>query len=128
VNHRLSEPDPRTRHAARDAIPSLDAASFDTRVLKGQGPIAVEFMSYSCAHCGAMEPVLQQAAETLRAREALFRVNVAIELDLASDYAIEGTPTFVMFLDGREVGRAEGPDPDTATVIEALTAPFESRR
>jgi thioredoxin 1 len=128
VNHRLSEPDPRTRPAARDAIPGLDAASFDTRVLKGQGPIAVEFMSYSCAHCGAMEPVLQQVAETLRARETVFRVNVAIELDLASDYAIEGTPTFVMFLDGREVGRAEGPDPETTTVIEALTAPFESRR
>jgi thioredoxin 1 len=128
VNHRLSEPDPRTRRAARDAIPNLDAASFVARVLEGRGPIAVEFMSYSCAHCGAMEPVLQQVAETLQAREPVFRVNVAIELDLAGDYAIEGTPTFVMFLDGREVGRAEGPDPQTAIVLAALTAPFESRR
>jgi thioredoxin 1 len=127
VNHSLSEPEQDTRHASRDAIPSLDAAGFDARVLKGRGPIAVEFMSYSCAHCGAMEPVLQQVAESLRARETIFRVNVAIELDLASEYAIEGTPTLVMFLDGQEVGRAEGPDPATATVLAALTAPFEAR-
>jgi len=111
----------------RDAIPSLDAAGFEARVLKGQGPIAVEFMSYSCAHCGAMEPVLQRVAQTLHARETIFRVNVAIELALASDYAIEGTPTLVMFLDGQEVGRVEGPDPEIATVLAALTAPFEAR-
>ena len=107
-----------------DGIPSLDAASFETRVLQGQGPIAVEFMSYSCAHCGAMEPVLQQVAETLRSRERIFRVNVAVELGLASQYGIEGTPTLIMFSDGQEVGRAEGPDPDVATMLDVVTAPF----
>jgi len=92
--------------------------------MQGHGPIAVEFMSYSCAYCGAMEPVLQQVAETLRSRERIFRVNVAIEVDLASAYEIEGTPTLIMFSEGREVARSEGLDPDTATVMEAVTAPF----
>jgi len=127
VNHRLSESSHSARGASHDAIPSLDAAGFEARVLQGQGPIAVEFMSYSCAHCGEMEPVLQQVAETLRSREPIFRVNVAVELELASTYEIEGTPTLVMFSDGQEVGRSEGPDPDEATVMEAVTAPFESR-
>ena len=121
VTHRLSET---TQSASRDAITSLNAAGFDARVLQGHGPIAVEFMSYSCAHCGAMEPVLQQVAETLGSREPIFRVNVAVELDLASTYEIEGTPTLIMFSEGREVGRSEGPDPDAATVLEAVTAPF----
>jgi thioredoxin 1 len=71
-----------------------------------------------------MEPVLQQVAETLGSREPIFRVNVAVELDLASTYEIEGTPTLIMFSEGREVGRSEGPDPDAATVLEAVTAPF----
>ena len=127
MNHRLSESSHGDRGASRDAIPSLDAAGFEARVLQGQGPIAVEFMSYSCAHCGAMEPVLQQVAESLRSREPIFRVNVVVELELANSYQIEGTPTFVMFLDGQEVGRSEGPDPDEATVMEAVTAPFGSR-
>ena len=121
MTHRLSET---TQSASRDAITSLNASGFDARVLQGHGPIAVEFMSYSCAHCGAMEPVLQQVAETLGSREPIFRVNVAVELDLASTYEIEGTPTLIMFSEGREVGRSEGPDPDAATVLEAVTAPF----
>ena len=124
VNHRLSQSSQNGRSASRDGIPSLDAASFETHVIQGQGPIAVEFMSYSCAYCGAMEPVLQQVAETLRSREQVFRVNVATEVDLANAYEIEGTPTLIMFSQGREVGRSEGLDPDAATVLEALTAPF----
>jgi thioredoxin-like negative regulator of GroEL len=124
VNHRLSESSQNGRSASCDGIRSLDAAGFEVHVLQGHGPIAVEFMSYSCAHCGAMEPVLQQVAETLRSREPIFRVNVAVEVDLASTYEIEGTPTLIMFSEGREVGRSEGPDPDAATVLEAVTAPF----
>lgn len=124
MTHRQSESTQSGRSASRDGIPSLDAAGFEASVLQAHGPIAVEFMSYSCAQCGAMEPVLQQVAETLRSREPIFRVNVAVELDLASTYEIEGTPTLIMFSEGREVGRSEGPDPDAATVMEAVTAPF----
>ena len=121
MNHRSTASSQDTRI---DGIPSLDAAGFESRVLQGRGPIAVEFMSYSCAHCGAMEPVLQQVAETLRSREPIFRVNVALELGLASRYGIEGTPTLIMFSQGQEVGRAEGPDPDVATMLDVVTAPF----
>ena len=124
MTHRLSESSQTDRSASRDGIPSLDAAGFEAHVMRGHGPIAVEFMSYSCAHCGAMEPVLQQVAETLRSREPIFRVNVAVEVELASAYDIEGTPTLIMFSEGREVGRSEGPDPDAASVLEAVTAPF----
>jgi thioredoxin 1 len=128
VNHSLSASSQNARSPSHDGIPSLDAAGFEARVLRGHGPIAVEFMSYSCAYCGAMEPVLQQVAETLRSREPIFRVNVAVEVDLASAYEIEGTPTLVMFSEGQEVGRSEGLDPDAATVLEAVTAPFGMRR
>jgi len=124
VNHRQSEPGQDGRSATRDGIPSLDAAAFESLVLQAHGPIAVEFMSYSCAYCGAMEPVLQQVAQTLRSREPIFRVNVAVEVDLASAYAIQGTPTLIMFSEGQEVGRSEGLAPDVATVLEAVTAPF----
>lgn len=124
MNHRLSQSSQNGRSVSRDGIPSLDAAGFEAHVMQGSGPIAVEFMTYSCAYCAAMEPVLQQAAQTLRSREQIFRVNVAIEIDLATTYEIEGTPTLVMFSEGREVGRSEGLDPDAATVLEALTAPF----
>ena len=115
-----------SRTSRADRIRSVTGSDFDSLVLQGQGPIAVEFMSYGCAHCRAIEPILQRVAEIVQSREKIFRVNIAVEQELAETYAIGGTPTLVMFLDGREVGRAAGPRPTEASVLALVTGPFES--
>ena len=107
-----------------DNIPTVTSATFERLVLQGDGPIAVEFMSYSCAYCGAMEPIIQQAAEMLSGKETIFRVNIALELDLAESFEIQGTPTIIMFLNGSEVGRAEGAHPNISSLLAELTQPF----
>ena len=63
-------------------------------------------------------------AETIRGNETVFRVNVVTEEELAAAYGIQGTPTFVMFLDGLEVGRVEGPHPGLHSIMAAVTQPF----
>jgi thioredoxin 1 len=110
--------------ADSSAIESVTSESFRASVLEAPGPIAVEVMSYGCAHCRAIEPVLQEVAESVASTEKIVRVNVAVEQELASTYQIQGTPTFVMFRDGREVGRVEGPHPTVASVLGAVTGPF----
>jgi len=107
-------------------IETVGAASFETRVLEARGPIAVEFMSYGCSHCRALEPVLREVAAGLDGRERIARVNVAVDADLAATYGIRVTPTFVMFRDGGEVGRSEGPHPQVASLTTILTRPFVS--
>jgi thioredoxin 1 len=94
-------------------------------VLRSRGPVAVEFMSYGCEHCRLLEPVLQRVAQSLGSREAVLRVNIAIDQELANRYEIEGTPTLVMFLTGNEVGRAVGPDPSVRSLLDTVTRPFE---
>jgi thioredoxin 1 len=106
------------------SIRTVTGSTFQNLILDGEGPIAVEFMSYGCAYCRALEPVLQQVAAAIERTEAVFRVNVAVDEDLASTYAIDGTPTFVMFLNGNEVGRAAGPHPTASNVLTTLTEPF----
>jgi len=86
----------------------------------------VEFMSYGCVHCRAMEPILQQVAEMLKSKEEIFRVNIAVEQELSDSYQVQGTPTLIMFLQGREVGRFEGPPPTVESILAAVTQPFES--
>ncbi len=113
------------KRASSDRVQTVTSTTFPSLVLEGKGPIAVEFMSYGCSHCRAMEPVLQQVAETLKPQEKIFRVNVADEQEFTDSYQIEGTPTFVMFLNGKEVGRVEGPPPTVSSVRAALTRPFE---
>ena len=111
---------------AADRIEVVDGASFRTKVLQVEGRIAVEFMSYGCGYCRAMEPALKQVAQMIWPDEKIFRVDITANPDLASEYNVGGTPTFVMFLNGEEVGRSEGPDPDLARVRDAITGPFVS--
>jgi thioredoxin 1 len=115
-----------TTQPSSDKIRTVTSSTFSSLVLNGQGPIVVEFMSYGCVHCRAIEPVLQEAEETLKTREKIFRVNVAIEQELADSYQIQGTPTLIMFLNGTEVGRDDGPHPNLSSVLSAVTRPFES--
>ena len=103
---------------------TVTGEAFETLVLQADGPVAVEFMSYSCGYCQALEPALQSAAQGLKSREQIFRVNIAAEPNLASSYEIEGTPTFLMFLNGTEVGRVEGPSANEASLMAELTQPF----
>ena len=111
--------------AANDELRTATSGTFQGLVLEGHGAIAVEFMSYGCAYCRALEPVLQRVATSVKATEAIFRVNVGVEQDLAREYAIRGTPTLVMFLNGQEVGRAEGVHPSASAVLAAVTGPFQ---
>jgi thioredoxin 1 len=111
-------------HGSSDRIRSVTRSTFNLLVLKGAGPIAVEFMSYGCAYCRAIEPVLQRVAEMVQSKETIFRVNVAVEPELADAYAVRGTPTLIMFLNGTEAGRADGPPPTVSSLLAAVTQPF----
>ena len=111
---------------SKDAIQTVNSSTFQQLVLCGSGPIVVEFMSYGCEHCRAIEPVYQQVANTLKAKQAFFRVNIALQQELKEAYEIHGTPTFILFLNGREVGRVEGLIPTESAVMTALRQPFES--
>lgn len=113
------------KHVDLDMIQTVTDATFNDLVLKSSGPVAVEFMSYGCGFCRAIEPILQQVTEKLHSELKIFRVNVPAQSELAGTYEIEGTPTFVMFLDGNEIARSEGPDPTMANITAMLTQPFK---
>jgi thioredoxin 1 len=111
----------------RDRIATVTGATFERLVLEARGPIVVEFMSYGCGHCRVLEPILQHAAELLESKEQIVRVNLAVEPELAEQYQVEGTPTFLMFLDGAEVGRVDGMRPSLSTLMTAVSRPFSTR-
>ena len=113
-------------HRSSDRIQTTTSGSFNSQVLDGKGPIAVEFMSYGCGHCRVIEPVLQQVAKLVESSEKMFRVNIGVEQELSERYKIQGTPTLIMFLDGSVVGRVEGPSPEVSSVLAEITQPFNS--
>jgi thioredoxin 1 len=112
--------------SAVDSILTVTGATFEEQVLKADGRVVAEFMSYGCSYCRALEPVLQRVAEAVGPAVTIVRVNVPVEQALAARYNIDGTPTLVMFRDGAEIGRVEGLEPDMSTVLAAVTQPFEA--
>lgn len=114
------------RRMSRDGIRTIARRDFSRLVLHDQGRVAVEFMSYGCVHCRAIEPLLQQVAEAVRPEITIYRVNIPVEEELAEEYDISGTPTFIMFLNGSVVGRVEGPPPTFSSVLRTVSDPFQN--
>jgi thioredoxin 1 len=85
-------------------------------------------MSYGCSYCRELEPIIQQVAEMVESKGEIFRVNVAVEQELANTYKIQTTPTLIMFLNGRNVGTVEGPSPTVSSVLTAVTHPFRGKK
>jgi thioredoxin 1 len=110
-----------TEHAH---IATIGAEDFEDRALGGAGAIVVEFMSYGCAHCRTLEPIVQQVAARLASDVTFFRVNIGTDAALATAYAIRGTPTLLMLRAGREVGRIEGPPPSVSGIVQSVTETF----
>jgi thioredoxin 1 len=73
-----------------------------------------------------IEPDLQQVAQMVESTEKIFRVNIALDQELADHYEIQGTPTLIMFLNGEIVGRDEGPSPDVSNLLALVKQPYES--
>lgn len=75
--------------------------------LLGAEPEAVllNFTQAECSHCRAMEPVL---AELEAGGLNVQSIDVAQHPEVAQRFKLEGTPTYVMLVNGRETGRAVG--------------------
>jgi thioredoxin-like negative regulator of GroEL len=101
----------------------IGGAEFDAKVKRGQGPIIVEFMSFGCPHCRAMQPVLSQVAAKLAGTVTVYQVSVDAEPALANAHGITGVPTFIAYQGGKIIGRGHAP-PQAAAVEAALKQPF----
>jgi thioredoxin 2 len=98
-----------------NAIPpepvTLTDFSFPREVLQFPGTVAVSFWTPRCGHCRAFEPIFTSAARHWGGRIKFAQLNIDQNPVGASRYRIEGTPTVVLFKDGKEMDRAIGAVP-----------------
>jgi thioredoxin 1 len=111
------------RRVRSDWVQSTSTGTFAKLVLEGEGASAVEFISYGCAQCRVIEAVLQQVAAMVKSKGKIFRVNIAVEPELAERHQIPGSPTLIMFLDGIEVRRVEGLGLVVSTLLTVVRQP-----
>lgn len=91
-----------------DKIVHLSDNSFDTDVLKAEGPILVDFWAEWCGPCKMIAPILDEIAEEYEGRLTITKLNIDDNQGTAPKYGIRGIPTLLLFRDGEVVATKVG--------------------
>ena len=84
--------------------------SFETDVLKAEGPVVVDFWAEWCGPCKQIGPALEEIAEEMDGRVRVAKVNIDESPNAPSRYGVRGIPTLLLFKDGEIVDKKVGAD------------------
>ncbi len=87
---------------------ALDDTNFDGEVLEAGVPVTVEFGATWCGPCRALEPMLERLADKSGASRKFATGHLDQPPARATRYRVRGTPTLIVFANGREVARQVG--------------------
>ena len=86
----------------------FNKAAFDAALAKGR-PVIVDFAASWCPTCKAQKPIVQGLlAEPKLKPVTLFLADFDTEVALKKQLGVTQQSTFVVFKDGKEVGRSTG--------------------
>ena len=89
----------------------LSDANFDKVVGASDLPVVVDFWAPWCGPCRQMAPQFERAAQTLKGRALMVKVNSDDNPRVASRFGIRSIPTLVKLQRGQEVARVAGARP-----------------
>jgi thioredoxin 2 len=87
---------------------NVTSSSYDQQVNDWPEILVAEFWAKWCGYCRAMEPYLNDLAARRAGRLKIIRVDVDAEQALARRFKIKATPTFILYLNGRQLARMDG--------------------
>lgn len=82
--------------------------TFETEVLKAQGPIIADFWAEWCGPCKRIAPLLDELAEEYAGKVKVVKVDVDKNQQLAERYRVMSIPTLLFFKDGKVVDQVIG--------------------
>lgn len=89
-------------------ISHLSNSSFDEMVGGSNKPVLVDFWAEWCHPCKQIAPVLEDIAVDRNESISIAKVDIDVEVDLASRYSVMSIPTLILFKEGQEVHRIVG--------------------
>ena len=102
----------------------LSDADFQSKVIKSQIPVLVDFWAPWCGPCKAMMPVIDEITTKYEGKVAVYKVNVDENQESPGKYGVMSIPNFLIFKGGEVVDTFVGMQPKDviAAKLDAVLA------
>jgi len=112
------------------ATQDVDSETWESKVIKSDLPVVVNFWGPQCGFCKWLEPLYQKLSKQYEGKMVFLKLNVDDEgtHDVLRRISIEGTPTLKFYCKGREVGEQIGyaVEPVLQKKVDAMLEEMES--
>jgi thioredoxin 1 len=75
--------------------------SFESDVLKAEGPVLVDFWAEWCGPCKQIAPALEDLSKDLGAKVTVAKINIDHNPQTPGKYGVRGIPTLMIFKNGQ---------------------------
>lgn len=100
----------------------VDFRTLEKAAKTDQVPLLVDFWAPWCGPCRMMAPEFEKAAQQLKGRVRLAKIDTESHPQASTRWNIRGIPAFALLRDGRELAREAGARPAADLVRFAETA------
>lgn len=93
------------------ATKTITDSSFETDVLKADGPVLVDFWAEWCGPCKMIGPSLEEISEELSGQVTITKLNIDDNPDVPGRLGVRGIPTMILFKNGQPAATKVGAEP-----------------
>jgi thioredoxin 1 len=83
-----------------DQIVHVTDVTFDSEVLKADGPVLVDFWAEWCGPCKMIAPILDEVSKSYAGKLTVAKLNIDENPGTPPKYGIRGIPTLMLFKGG----------------------------